>query len=268
MRSLLLLVPLVAGCGIVDAATATTVVGGLLVATPDVSVAQQIDLSSEVVATAWVGERDSPTSTEAPEPIEGAAVQVSIQGANVALPDVGGGRYATTSVMAPGLVYTPGASYAFVAEANGARYGGTLPAAPTRLSPAALVLDPAPTAAHPDVPEALLHPADTKLTVRFPEQYGRFGYVTVLRANPNDATDPELVFDNRPDTAQEILDLVVGNPSRTVEIPATAFAQDGIYAIIVVALERGADLLPNTFIGSPILVGSGAAVVVGVDRGA
>ena len=96
------------------------------------------------------------------------------------------------------------------------------------------------------------------LTLTGPEGFGRYPYVTVLRADANNPSNPQLVFDNRPEDAQAILQFVLGTPPTEQVIPADVFASDGIYVVILFALNRGTDLLPNTFLGSPILAGSGA----------
>ncbi len=255
---------LTTACEVVDSAQATTVIGGLAVATPAVSIQGQLDVPSEVAASAWVSERDNAVSSNL-TPIDGAIAAVIIDDQSLDLPFASDGRYTLTSLDNSELVYRAGSAYTFTAEVNGARRGGTVPAAPEQLTPAAITLSPQPTAAHPAVPEALLHPANTALTLSFPAQYGKYGYVVVLRADPSAPDNPTVVYDSRPQTAAEVLELIVGDGNRTLEVPAATFAQDGIYGVILFAVERGTDLLPNTFIGSAFLVGSGVAIVVGVD---
>lgn len=253
-----------AACSVVDATSATTAVGGLVVATPAIAITGQVELPAEVVASEWVSERDSAVDTNL-TPVDDATASVVIDDAPVTLRFTSNGRYTVTSREDASLVYQPGSTYTFIAVNNGVQRGGTLDAAPERLIPAAVTLEPRPTAAHPSVPEALLHPANTALSLTFGAQYGRYGYVLVLRADPNAPGEPTVVFDSRPETAAEVLDLIVGDDQRTVEVPATAFATNGIYAVLVFAVERGTDLLPNTFIGSAILVGSSVAIAIGVD---
>ena len=270
-RSLALTAPLslviFSGCDLLDAATATTVVGALVVATPAVSVPGRLEISDEVVATVWVGERLSPESTAAPDPIGDANVGIVFDGTTVPVPveNAAAGVYAQTSVAAPTLTYVGGTSYTIEAVIDGARFGGSV-TAPPALSAAALTLDPSPTMVVPDLPEVGEHPRDTALTLSWPAQFGEYTYVTVFRADPNDPTNPQQVFDNRPTTTSEILQFIVGGSPTTQTIPADVFGQDGLYAVILVAMDGSSMLLPDTFLGSPILVGSGAVVLLGVGQ--
>jgi hypothetical protein len=250
--------------------TATTVVAGTLVLTPEIKVPGQFDVAAEVVASAWVAERESATSTTEPKGIKGATVGITFPGNRVELPEEGSqdGLYLTTSVDDAALEYLDGTQYTFRAtlpDGSVAEYGGTVKA-PTRLSPAVLTLDPTPTAVFPDLTQVGVHPKNTALTVSWPaEQYGRYAYVSVFRAKANDLENPELVFDNRPESAEEIIQFILGTPPTSVSIPADTFAQDGIYGVVVVIMNKQDDLLPNTFLGSPILAGSGAAILLGVS---
>lgn len=265
-RTLIIGLLATAGCDLVESAQAVIVVGGAVVKSPAISVMGQLDLPAEVVASGWVGERDSPTSTDAPQPISDATVRLTFAGNRISLPlaDAERGLYATTSVMDTNLEYVAGVAYAIEADTLGTTAGGALMAAPTELTPAALTLSPRPTDLHPTVREALVHPRNGALQISWTEQYGRYGYVTVLRANRSAPDQPEVVFDTRPITAQEVLDLVL-NPETSVDVPGEVFAADGFYAVVVVAVEKGDDLLPNTFLGSALLVGSSAAVILAVD---
>ena len=254
-----------AGCDFLDAATATTVVGGLIVSTPEISISGRLDVPAEVIATAWVGERQSATSVETPAPVGDAAVELSFGTTQVNLPvqNAAAGVYGQSSVSVSTLTYIDGAAYALVADINGSRFGGTVNAPPA-LTPAGLVLDPSPTATVPGFPDVGVHPANTGLTVSWGAQFGRYTYVTVLRADPNDPQNPQQVFDNRPQSTSEILAFVLGTPPTSQAIPADVFAEDGLYAVLLVAMNNANDLLPDTFAGSPILVGSGAAVLLEV----
>ena len=49
-----------------------------------------------------------------------------------------------------------------------------------------------------------------------------------------------------------------GYAPTSVDIPASVFAQDGLYAVLIVAANKGGPR-SNTFLGSPLLAGSGAA---------
>ncbi|MCK6549519.1 hypothetical protein L6R52_27010 [Myxococcota bacterium] len=260
------LLPALTGCELIESVKATTIVGGILVATPEVKLAGQFDVASEVVATAFVGERASSTSTEEPTPIRGADVRVAqAGGASVNLTEQPSpaGFYLVTSKEEAALTYADGATYAFGATVPGdtVEFGGTV-TAPTRLSDASLTLTPTPGTI-PNVDAVRTHPKNADLTVAWQAQNGRYGYVTVLRADPASPDQPQVVFDNRPKTAGEILEFIVGTPPTNLTIPGATFADDAGYAVIVVTLNRG-DVDTNTFLGSPILAGSGAAVILAV----
>lgn len=251
-----LLVPL--GCDLISQATATIVVGGIVVATPEVKYAGFYDVPSEVSANVWLGERASATSQEAPAPLSGVSVFVTVGSRQVSIPETDEpGVYATTSLEQANLVYEPGTTYVFEAVLTETHGGET--EAPQRLTEGAVTLTPA----LPDsavLPGLKTHSANTALSVSWSPEYGKYGLVTVLRADKTNPTQPQLVFDNRPKTAKQVLDLVLGTPPTTIEIPATTFAQDGLYALVVAATERG-EIRDNTSIASPLLVGSGTAVL-------
>ena len=255
------------GCDLLEAANATTIVGGFIVRTPELSITDIIDVPAEVVATAYVGERDSPTSTATPTPIGTAQVSVSFSGRTVALPvqDAPAGLYGESSTRVTMLEYEGGAEYTLEADLNGSRFGG-LVTAPPALSAAAITLDPNPTMAVPGFPEVLVHTASTALTLTWGDQFGRYAYVSVFRADPNDPSNPDVVFDNQPETASELLNFILGTPPPNVTIPGDVFAQDGLYAVVLFTMNNTDDLLPDTFIGSPILVGSGAATFLAVGQ--
>lgn len=258
------------GCGALDSVTATTIVAGTVVRTPELQVTGQFDVGAEVLASAWVGERKNATDTGEPTPITGADVNVTFAGNRIALSEQStNGLYLTNTVDEPnsGLIYEGGITYtvrASIEDGSVAEYGGTV-TAPTILTPAALNLSPQPTDMVPGFPNILVHPKSTALNVSWAgEQFGRYPYVSVFRANANDNSNPELVFDNRPESAQETIEFILGTPPTSVDIPAETFDADGIYGVVVVIMDRHDSLLPNTFIGSPVLAGSGAAVVLGV----
>ncbi|MEO1336192.1 MAG: hypothetical protein AAFV29_11140, partial [Myxococcota bacterium] len=241
------------GCDLLDSATATTVLGGLVVATPATSIPNRLELDAEVFASAWVGERASPTSTAAPTPIGTATVDLTSASGAVSLPvtDAANGVYFQSSLTDANLVYVGGAQYQLTATIDGIRFGGSVEAPPA-LSPSGLVLDPTPTEQVPNLPDVGIHPANTALTVSWGSQFGRYAYLVVFREDPNAPTQPVLVYDNRPDTIAETLAFVQGTPPTSIRIPADTFAQDGLYAVTLVAMNRADDLLPDTFIGSPI----------------
>lgn len=270
----LLAVPLfgVTGCNAIESVTATTVVAGTLVRTPELQVQGRFDVRAEVLASAWVGERKNATDTGEPTPVRGADVNITFAGNRIPLPedDSAAGFYQTNTVEDPdsGLIYMGGLSYttrASLDDGSVAEYGGTV-TAPTELSPAALNLSPTPSSM--DIPPfgtVLVHPKSTALNVAWAgDRFGRYPYVSVFRARADDTSNPELVFDNRPESAGEIIEFILGTPPAEVDIPADTFAEDGLYGVVVVIMDKQDSLLPNTFLGSPVLAGSGAAVVLAV----
>ena len=99
-------------CDILDSATATTIVAGTMVQTPEVRLQGYFDVDAEVIATAWVAERESATSTSEPTPITGAAAAITFSGNRVPLVEQStAGLYLTTSIDDPALVYASGSSY-------------------------------------------------------------------------------------------------------------------------------------------------------------
>lgn len=267
LRTIVLCTPLLFGCDLLDSARATVIVGGILASSPEINLDGQFDVPAQVVASAWVGERESATSTEVPLAIDDAEVAVTFAGNRVSLPPQSeAGVYGQTNSDEPALIYVPGGSYTFRAalpDDRSIEYGGTLDSAPDLLSPAAVLLTPEPTPPSGSDPFAS-HPRNTALTVTWPAGFGDYTYVSVFRADSNRPDDPELVFDTQPESTEDVLDLVLGTPPTEQQIPANVFSEDGLYAIVLVAMNRGTDLLPNTFLGSPVLVGSGAARLLSV----
>lgn len=258
------------GCDILESATATTIVAGTVVRTPDIRVEGFFDVQAEVVASALVAERENATSTDEPTPISGANAAITFSGNRVQLVEQSTpGLYLTTSVDDPSLVYVDGSSYTVRASLPGdatTEFGGQV-TAPNALTPAAITLSPQPTESFPGLPDVLMHPKSTALNVRWPsEGFGRYAYLSVYRADVNDASNPVLVFDNAPETAGEIIEFIVGTPPESLDIPADTFAEDGLYGVVLFTLDRHERLLPNTFIGSPVLAGSGAAIVLAVGQ--
>ena len=260
LRSVFATAPLLLGCDLLESAQATVIVGGLLAANPEVRLEDRFDVPARVVATAWVGERESATSTEVPRAINDATVAVTFAGNRVSLPAQSeAGLYRQSDTDDPALIYVAGGSYTFratLSEDRSVEYGGTLDTAPNMLSPAAVILtpEPAPIAGRPGVGA---HPRGAALTLSWPEGFGRYTYVSVFRADPTAPDTPVLVFETRPESTEDVLELVLGTAPRELEIPGETFAEEGLYAVILVAMNRGTDLLPNTFLGSPVLVGSG-----------
>lgn len=253
-----LALPALGGCNLIKSATSTTIVSGLLIASPEVKQAGFYDVPSEVLATSWVGQRESVTSTKEPTPITGAQVSVQFGNSTVTLKEQSGqpGVYVASSVDSASLKYQPGSSYRFEAVTMSDMHGGDVDA-PPQLAANALTFSPA-LISDPMLPEFKRHTKNAALSVSWPKDAGRYAYVTVLRANRANPQSPTQVFDTRPKTAQEILNFIFGDPPASVDIPGATFAADGLYAVVLVAVNKGSPDA-NTFAGSPILAGSGAA---------
>jgi hypothetical protein len=255
VASLLLLVT---GCDFLESATAKIVVAGVVAKSPTIELEGQYMIPGETIATVWLGERKSETSTDEPTPISGANVSLRFGGKSVVLEEQAErGLYLASSLEDSTLVYSS-TEYAFLATIgeDSADFGGAV-TAPTELSAAAMQLSPSPTQSVPGFPDVQRHPKSTALEVSWQSQFGEYGYVSVFRARQSDPSNPELVFDNRPQTALEWIEFVAGDPPERAAIPSDVFGADGVYAVVLVALERG-DVLPSTFVGSPELAGSGA----------
>jgi hypothetical protein len=254
---------LLASCDFLESATARVVVAGVVARTPELQLAGQYAVPAETIATVWLGERESETSTEEPRPLGGARVSLDFGARHVELAEQERGVYLASSLDDAQLEYQS-TTYAIVAAINDSTFGGSV-GAPTELSPAAVRLSPSPTESVPGFPEVQRHPKTTALEVSWQEQFGHRGYVTIFRAETSDPTRPRMVFESRPQTALQWIEFVAGDPPEKVSIPAEVFTSDGVYAVVLVALERG-DVLPSTFVGSPVLAGSGAVRFLAVGN--
>lgn len=250
------------GCELLQMAQATVVVSGLVVATPELRHAGYFDVDSKTVASAWVGERDGPTSTREPKAVLDASVTVTMNGHAITLPADAEteGLYQIDSEDDPSLSFATGMEYVF--DAQFADMHGGSATAPQPLQASDLVMEPKPTT-HPLLPGMLLHEKDTALKIDWPKTSGRYSYVSVYRADPENPEDPELVFDTRPDDSADAIRMFGDDPPEKVLIAAEHFAEDGLYAVVLVAGDKGKPRV-NTFLGSPFLVGSGAAVLMAV----
>lgn len=256
------------GCDLIESAKSTIIVAGIVAATPEVQLEGHFNVKSETVATVYLGQRSNPTSTEEPDPITGADVDLEFAGNTVKLDEQTSqrGLYEVNSVMNDMLVYSEGAIYSFVAEIPGndaGPFGGAV-TAPTRLTPASLTLSPTPQP-FMNVPNLYTHPKSADLMVSWTSMNGRYAYVSVIRASASNPDEPQLVFDSRPKNAGEMLKFILGTPPTSVMVPGATFAEDGAYAVIVVASDKG-DVKTNTFLGSPILAGSGEKVLLAVGN--
>lgn len=269
IAALALLATSATGCDLLSSAKSTTVVAGIVASTPEVGLTGQFQIKAQTIATAFVGERASATSTDEPRPIKGADVSLAFAGNALKLREQTGkdGFYAEDSGTNTALVYADGHTYTFVALIPGdsSEHGGSVKA-PNRLSSASITLSPTPAPLPAPFPEGVKkHPKSTDLVIAWQPQFGRYAWVTVLRANPAKPDQPEVVFDSSPRTGGDIIKFILGTPPSSITIPASKFAQDGAYAVMLVALDKG-DPKVNTFLGSPILAGSGAAVILAVGN--
>lgn len=259
-------VSILAACDLLESAQSTIVTAGVIAASPEIQLDNYFDVKSQTLATEYLGQRASATSDEAPTPIGGADVTIQFAGNTVELKETSEkGVYETDSITNNKLIYAEGQTYAFVTDIPGndaGPFGGAVKS-PTRLSPASLTLTPTPMPVDM-VPNVYSHPKMTDLQVSWTQMNGRFAWVTVFRAT-NLMDQPEQVFDSRPKNAQEMIKFILGTPPTSITIPASTFDRDGAYAVLVVAAEKG-DLKTNTFLGSPILAGSGEKVLLAVGN--
>jgi hypothetical protein len=247
------------GCRLLEMLKSDVVVSGIVFATPGLDHPGWISIEEEIVATAWVGRRISLTSTAAPSAVQGARVHVRFGERMVALaPDADQpGLYVARSSETPELELVDGAAYRFDVEL-GEVYGGEV-IAPRRLSVEQLSFEPA-LGKHPLVPELQTHPRGEPLRIGWTAAEGRYAYVSVLRADPEHPDRPELVFDTRPQDAADAL-AALSDDARALDIPGEVFEPDGIYGLVVMLANNGAPDA-DTFLGSPLLVGSGVALLL------
>jgi hypothetical protein len=253
-------------CDLIESAKSTIVVAGVLAATPELKLDGQFDVESETLATAYIAERASATSSEEPTPINGADVKIEFAGRTIALPeeDMQRGLYAMDSLRDMDLSFNEGQVYNFAVEIPGndaGPFGGRV-TAPTRLSPASLTLTPEPQPV-PMVPNLYSHPKNADFTIGWTEQNGRYAYVTVFRADASNPDEPQLVYDSRPETAEEMIRFIIGTPPTSLTVPGATFDRDGGYAVVIVTADKGM-VDSNTFVGSPILAGSGEKVLLAI----
>jgi hypothetical protein len=266
-----------AGCDLVSSATSTTVVAGVLAATPDVNVGNQFNVKSQTVVTAYVGQRDSVTSENAPTPVTGANVTLQFAGNAIKLAEQMGmgqqaGLYTANSQNSMNLTFAENQMYTFNALLPGdaITHGGSV-TAPTKLLLANFDFQPTLQPYMTMYPNVYKFTKNTDLTVTLKVMTGgQYWYVTVLRADTAHPDQPQQVyasppFDKNPPTAEGIINFIVGTPPTSLMIPGSTFAQDGAYAVLLVAMNNGTPN-QNTFLGSPLLAGSGVVLVLAVGN--
>jgi hypothetical protein len=260
---------LTSGCELIESAKSTIIVAGIVAASPEVQLENHFDVKSETLATVYLGQRSNPTSSEEPEPISGADITLEFAGNKVTLLErvqVQKGFYEANSVENDKLLYAEGQIYSFAADIPGNDAGpfGGFVSSPTRLTPASLTLSPEPQP-YMGVPNLYTHAKSADLMVSWTEMNGAYGYVTVVRATAQNPDQPQVVFDSRPKDAQAMLQFILGTPPTSIMIPGDTFNTDAAYAVIVVTADKG-DVKTNTFLGSPILAGSGEKVLLAVGN--
>jgi len=245
-----------------------------------------------------VAEKDSATSTKAPTPIDGALVHVSwdtdtgtqeaaLCGASASQP----GTYAAANIEVPdfggcadaNLAYLPGTTYTTTIETSSAEHTIKV-VAPPAIIPGDVAFTPALDTTSPIAGLALKgHALNEPLTVDWsgsPDAGDRHAFVTVVRINfTGDSADPQSVltdtnwsadssnpvFNSAPTDPSQMIDLVINPPETSVDIPATAFSQTGLYFLVVTTAELSTDVSSNLAIGSGGLAGKGTAFVFFVN---
>lgn len=220
-----LLIPLLAGCeGFTDKLeeyTNPTVIQGLVlgVAEPDFD----FDLSGtdfDKGSAAVVFLADAASADEIEEaPIDGATVSVLTESTGkLGMKDEGSGQYTLTGD--DGLTYTVGEDI----DLNVVNGDSTSSASVT-----------APAAADADIPET--HTAGSSLTVDLTGQSFSSVLIAVFDASTGDVT-----FSNQPEGIKEIYEFTHGGTeSLVMDIPASAFPGQSVYAVGVAGLKNAGE---------------------------
>lgn len=260
---------LVSGCGLINSLESTYVAGGMVLATPEVkfSLAGRpafVAVPATTEATSYVGRRSSATATDL-TPIGNATVKVTFGASSATLGAVSSdsGLYQTT-LSQP---YAGGTSYTFAATLPGddtGPHGGSV-TAPDQLQAALLTLAPAGNSGTILGGQTVFaYPQAEAINVTWPSSAGSIGFATVLEIDFKNSTSKE-TYDNRPRTAADFVRLALGTEPTTISIPATAFPDHAYYALLLFTLNK-ASPQANTFIGSPLLAGSGVALTLAVGN--
>jgi hypothetical protein len=227
-NSILLLAVVATGCTAVDkakdaveGATETTVIQASVLAVQDPqdptiqSLISLTPFAPGTSETVFLADASSPDSLE-DSPIEGATA--SLEG--VALQETGGGTYALDPIKGP--AYDVGATWTTTVDIG----DGTARTAKVVLPPAA---DPLPTA--PTSLGAVSHAAGQPLTV---DVGAAFASSVVALIAP----DGSVAFTNNPETIGDLYESTKSDTALPVEIPGSAFADSGIYALGVAGLAH------------------------------
>lgn len=198
------------------------------------------------------GSLDDPSAT----PIAGANVTMTATSgasASVTLAEQASGTYVATSGSGstPTFVYASNASYTVTMVIPSGEFADTYTTtvtAPPRTEVTGL----------PDPLQNEFHPVNTALTMTIVGTYD-YGLVIVLDENG------DVVYDSRPKTVQEAVDLALGDFDGTITIPAEVFpTANTTYGIIVAGLESAppAGISPNLQILTRFFAGSSKTAVV------
>ena len=238
-----------------------------------------------VLALAALTERESVTDTSTPEPLTGAEVTLEFSTAVVGLCEqtaTAPGTYQVTTQPSTGcdgtrLEYLVNEKYVTVIETSTERYTLTIDAAPAPVE--TVTFSPAfGTGGLGGVPT---HPSGTPLIVDWSASSVELdGFVTLFRidfvgdaGNPADvvnaaswqAAAQNPVFDNFPRTGGEALEFVLGDPVSSATIPADVLSTQGLYLMLVTAVELSDDVSSNLTLGSSALAGAGRAWAFWID---
>lgn len=248
-----------------------------------------IQENGAVLTAVGLGERDSPTSTQAPTPIDNAMITLTwTGGGNISL--CAGdepGTYAATSVQAgtcgkPSLAYVAGTKYVTEIETADELYTITV-VAPPAIQANQVTFTPQLSAASGIYGVSLKsHSAGAALTVDWSAAGDdRPAFLTLFRIqykgpsnDPNGATNGanwdagngQPVYDNFPKTPGEMIDLVLADEKPTsLVIPGDRFVANSLYALIVTPTEISTDVSNNLSLGSGGMAGYGTAFVFWAD---
>lgn len=220
-----LLLPLLAGCDDLtdklDEYTNPTVIQGLVlgVAEPDF----EFDLSGtdfDKGSAAVVFLADAASADEIEDaPIAGATVSMLTETTGkLGMKDEGSGQYTLTGD--DGLEYTVGEDMDLNIVNGDSTSGASITA---------------PAAADADIPET--HSAGTALTVDLTGQSFSSVLVAVFDASTGDVT-----FSNQPEGIKEIYEFTHGGAaSLTVDVPASAFPNESVYAVGIAGLKNAGE---------------------------
>ncbi len=306
-RTMLLLTALTAVATGCDRLTATVVGVSVLTSSPDMATAEGFPTSLASVfptdpafsgATAvavGLGERESATSTSAPQPMGGASVTISFGGSTLEVCEADTGSYLATSIPGdceqPSLDYLEDETYVTEIETSDDVHSVRI-TAPAAIPVSSISLSTDPCAVvnryDPDSSNSFTsdtfckHTRNQGMTVDWSSDSAaseRNTFVTLLRFNFSgdgsaasfvDDTkwlaDPgNPVFDNAPRDPGGMTDLVLETPATSADIPGSVFDTTGMYLLVVTNTELSTDSSSSLVLGSGALAGKGTAFFIWVN---